>query len=190
MKSVTDALPAVITYTPGEAIDIAGGVISVESASTSNRGSVQLASNIQTQFGVITVRAVTPAGLKSVLDQLLLVPEGGTALQVLTKGSGSTFSWQDASGGGGGLTQQEVQVLIAAAGHANNITASYSTSTGQLTLTLTLDDNTVRTENVLIPRYIGKLEHWDFNNREYYTCGGKHRGRNKASFAWQLSPKY
>ena len=153
LKSVTDALPAVITYTPGEAIDIAGGVISVESASTSNRGSVQLASNIQTQFGVITVRAVTPAGLKSVLDQLLLVPEGGTALQVLTKGSGSTFSWQDASGGGGGLTQQEVQVLIAAAGHANNITASYSTSTGQLTLTLTLDDNTVRTENVLIPRY-------------------------------------
>ena len=153
LKSVTDALPEVITYTPGEAIDIAGGVISVESASTSNRGSVQLASNIQTQFGVITVRAVTPAGLKSVIEQLLLVPEGGTALQVLTKGSGDTFSWQDASGGGGGLTQQEVQVLIAAAGHANNLTASYSTSTGQLTLTLTLDDNTVRTENVLIPRY-------------------------------------
>ena len=57
-------------------------------------------------------------------------------------------------GSGGGLTQQQVQTLIAAAGHATNLNAAYSTTTGLLTLTLSLDDDEQRQQSVLIPRYL------------------------------------
>ena len=103
LQAKIDALPF-ITYTAGDGIDIINGVISGEQANTNNRGIVQLANNPTTVSGTSNSTAVTPSGLNSVIDLIRQVPTGGTALQVLTKGSESTFSWQDAPSSGGGGT--------------------------------------------------------------------------------------
>ena len=89
-------------------------------------------------------------------DALNLVPAGGSDTQILTW-SGAGYGWAAApsGGGGGGLTTQQVQDLINAAGHATNLNAAYSTTTGLLTLTLTLDDGATRQQSVSIPRYTG-----------------------------------
>ena len=111
------------TYTPGEGIDIENDVISIENATTTNRGGVELATGTETQTGTSNAKVVTPAGMKSATDLIRQVPSGGSPAQVLTRDSTTGTFWGDGSGGTGGgggfYTEDLFQADIDVTDHAN-----------------------------------------------------------------------
>ena len=65
------------TYSAGESLELSGNVFNVDEATFVNRGSVELATETETHTGDREDKAVTPAGLKSVTDSLVISGGGG-----------------------------------------------------------------------------------------------------------------